>query len=447
MFYRIIIFISFISSLYGCGISKKEQPDFAEDIAPIIRKNCSKCHIDDEAGPFNLISYEDIASKGKLISYVTENKIMPPWPADPEYSHFAGETVLSEEEIALIKEWVESGMPAGDTANLEPYVKPENKLELGKAGMVIPIQKPFFIPGDNTDRFFVVKVPIELPWDTFIRAVEFVPNKKKLVHHMNAHLINYEDGKKKNLHNGPYWINQNQSESNRIHKDLDLLNDDGSYPEMTPSVSNYLPGSQFSFYPHGIGGYKIHKKSALYLNDIHFGPSAIDAYDSSYFKIYFGKGPSERPVSEFQLGTLGLSPVEPELVVPANEKKSFKIKFTVPQDISLLSIVPHMHLIGKKFLAYAIKPSGDTIRLIKINNWDFRWQYFYQPKKMLFVPRGSIIYVFGDYDNTSENPNNPFNPPRTISEKNGSMKTTDEMFQLIMTYVPYQKGDEEKSLE
>jgi hypothetical protein len=228
---------------------------------------------------------------------------------------------------------------------------------------------------------------------------------------------------------------------------LDLLNDDGSYTEMTPSVSNYLPGSQFSFYPHGIGGFRIKKKSALYLNDIHFGPSAKEELDSSYFKLYFGKGPAERPVSEFQIGTLGLSPVEPQLVIPANEKKTFHIKFTVPQDISLLSIVPHMHLIGKKFLAYAIKPSGDTIRLIRINNWDFRWQYFYQPQKMLFVPRGSVIYVVGEYDNTSENPNNPFDPPREISEKNGSMKTTDEMFQLILTYVPYQKGDEEKSLE
>jgi hypothetical protein len=447
MFYRIILIYIVFIGLISCSESKKENPDFAADIAPIIRKNCSKCHVDGGAGPFNLVNYEDVASKGKLIAYVTENKIMPPWPADPEYTHFAGETVLNNEEINLIKKWVEQGAIPGDTANLEAYKKPENKIDLGKAGMTVYLPKPFLIPGDNSDRFYVVKFPIELPYDTFIRAVEFVPHKKKLVHHMNAHLINYEDGKKSNLHNGPYWINQDQSESVRIHKDLDLLNDDGSYPVMTPSVSNYLPGSQFSFYPHGIGGFRIKKKSALYLNDIHFGPSAKEELDSSYFKLYFGKGPAERPVSEFQIGTLGLSPVVPELIIPANEKKTFHIQFTVPQDISLLSIVPHMHLIGKKFLAYASKPSGDTIRLIRINNWDFRWQYFYQPQKMLFVPRGSVIYVVGEYDNTSENPNNPFDPPREISEKNGSMKTTDEMFQLILTYVPYQKGDEEKSLE
>ena len=36
---------------------------------------------------------------------------------------------------------------------------------------------------------------------------------------------------------------------------------------------------------------------------------------------------------------------------------------------------------------------------------------------------------------------------KEIREREGSMKTTDEMFQLIITYVPYQVGDENISLE
>jgi hypothetical protein len=117
---------------------------------------------------------------------------------------------------------------------------------------------------------------------------------------------------------------------------------------MTPSVCNYLPGSQFSFYPHGIGGYRIYKKAALYLNDIHFGPSAKDVLDSSYFRLYFDTKAPIRPVSEFQLGTLGIAPVEPALAIEPNKVQTFHIKFTVPLDISIVSIVPHMHLIGKK---------------------------------------------------------------------------------------------------
>ncbi len=440
--------------IFGACTSNKnpQQPTegepvlFAEHIAPIIRKNCSKCHNEEGGAPFNLYDYEQVASKGKLIQYVTENKIMPPWPADPNYTHFANETYLTIDEIELIARWVSEGCQAGDTSNLKAYMHPQKKIN-GNYSKLIKIPTPFSIKGDNQDRFYVVKFPIELGADTFLKAVEFVPQQKKLVHHMNAHLINYEDKAKSDLHEGNYYIRQDQSESVRIHHDLNLTNDDGSYPSMTPSVCNYLPGSQFSFYPNGIGGYKINKKAALYLNDIHFGPSAKDELDSSYFRLYFDTKAPTRPVSEFQLGTLGLSPVEPKLAIAPNTVQTFNIKFTVPLDISVVSIVPHMHLIGKRYWAYAIKPSGDTIRLIHIPNWDFRWQYFYMPKKMLPIPRGSIIYVEGVFDNTSENPNNPFSPPRQISEKNGSMKTTDEMFQLILSYVKYQKGDEEIGLE
>ena len=106
-----------------------------------------------------------------------------------------------------------------------------------------------------------------------------------------------------------------------------------------------------------------------------------------------------------------------------------------------------MHLLGKKFVAYGITPGNDTLHLIRINNWDFRWQYFYTFEKMVKIPAGTEIVVEGTFDNTVNNPLNPFNPPRTVSEREGSMRTTDEMFQLICTFLPYQSGDENISLK
>ncbi len=453
MFYRVkrlIIIVLAFTGLYSCsnqtGRLTGESITFSEHIAPVIHQNCTKCHMPGEAGPFNLLTYDDIAKRGKLIKYLVKERIMPPWPADASYSHFANEMVLSNEQVKLIEDWVDNGMPVGDSTLT--YALPDIKklLNIGTPDMVVKLPN-IKIQGNNQDLFLVMKIPFELPADTFVRAIEFVPGNKKLVHHVNGHLIQYEDGKKSGIFDGNYFINQDQANSQYIHKQLGMLNDDGSYAPMTPSVSNYLPGALFSFYPKEIGGYTLKKKNAFYLNDMHYGPSPVDAIDSSYFKIYFGSTPPMRPVGEFQMGTLGITPVEPQLIVPAGQKKTFHIKATIPEDISLITIVPHMHLIGKKYLAYAVKPSGDTIPLIRINNWDFRWQYFYQLKKLLHIPRGTTIYVEGEYDNTADNPNNPFSPPQEIRERNGSMKTTDEMFQLIITYVPYQKGDENFSLE
>jgi hypothetical protein len=67
------------------------------------------------------------------------------------------------------------------------------------------------------------------------------------------------------------------------------------------------------------------------------------------------------------------------------------------------------------------------------------------------IPKGSRIVVNASFDNTSANPNNPNKPPQMIAERleNGgaSMRTTDEMLQFIITYMNYEDGDENISLE
>ena len=38
---------------------------------------------------------------------------MPPWTPDEGYSHFVGERVLTEGEIATLSAWVAAGKPEG----------------------------------------------------------------------------------------------------------------------------------------------------------------------------------------------------------------------------------------------------------------------------------------------------------------------------------------------
>jgi hypothetical protein len=66
---------------------------------------------------------------------------------------------------------------------------------------------------------------------------------------------------------------------------------------------------------------------------------------------------------------------------------------------------------------------------------------------MLHLTTGTTIYAEATYDNTANNPNNPFNPPQLVKEQGGSMRSTDEMFQCIITMLPYQAGDESVRLD
>jgi hypothetical protein len=106
-----------------------------------------------------------------------------------------------------------------------------------------------------------------------------------------------------------------------------------------------------------------------------------------------------------------------------------------------------MHLLGKNFIAYALSPAGDTTRLIKIPAWDFNWQYFYTYKKPVVLEKGHTIVVEATFDNTKANPYNPNKPPKTvIGRSDASMRTVDEMFQFIVSYLPYKEGDEQIDL-
>ena len=438
--------ISVLISLlfFGCqSRSIKANPTFSEDIAPVIFKNCAPCHRPGEAGPFPLLSYNDVLKKARTIAAVTKSRYMPPWPADPSYSHFLGERVLTDDQIRMIASWVENGSPRGDPARLPPQPQFPRDSALGTPDLVVKMRDPVPLPGDNKDHFFVIKIPYEIPQDRFVRAIEFVPDNRKLMHHMNGHIVQYED-KKKDPFEGPYIADRDSLKTLEESYDaIRLLNDDGSYPALTRSVANYLPGGVSpAGYDNGIGGWTLNRRGAFLMRDVHYGPSPIDSEDQSQFNVFFTDKPPARPTKELQLGTLGVSEIIPPLIIPPNVVKTFTTKTVIEQDISVLAVNPHMHLLGQSFEAFAATPEGRTIPLVKIPKWEFRWQYFYMFPRMLKIPKGSTIAAIGVYDNTTNNPNNPFSPPREVTGTNASMRMTDEMFQLMITYVPYQPGDE-----
>ncbi len=434
-----------------------KHPTFSQHIAPIIVDHCIRCHRNGGGAPFELTSFQKVKSKAKTIAKVTSMRIMPPWPADPNYAHFVDENFLSQSQIDAIQRWVKDGCPEGSSSVGTFANVPQYQSNLGKPDMVLSLDTVLLKAGD-LDRFFYSKVTCNQPHPQYIRAIEFVPGQPKLLHHFNGHLINYEK-QSKNIQINPFKIEitpkQNGVNPRETKQVLDyqrsLLNDDGSIPERYHSVVNYLPGVKAVMYPDGIGTIPVSEKFTIIGNDVHYGPSAKTVVDGSKINLFFTNTPPKRGTGELMLGTNGVSPIVPPLVIPPNKITKHTSQFTISEDISVLTVNPHLHLLGKSFLAYAIKPNGDTVKLISIPKWNFRWQFFYTFKKMVHIPRGSTIYAVAEFDNTTKNPNNPNNPPQEVAERlefgGSSMRASDEMFQFIITYVGYQPGDENTSLE
>ena len=86
--------------------------------------------------------------------------------------------------------------------------------------------------------------------------------------------------------------------------------------------------------------------------------------------------------------------------------------FEVPVDVEALSIYPHAHYTGKAMAAWAVRPDGGEVPLLRIPAWDFDWQDEYWFAQPVALPAGTRLHLEYVYDNSAANPRNPFSPPR-----------------------------------
>ncbi len=430
-----LFFLVTVQCLYA------QQITYYKDIEPIIHTNCAPCHRPDKAAPFSLLTYEDVSKRVSFIKDVVQSRFMPPWKADNKYVHFVNDRSLSQKDIDLIVKWIdnkapEGKKPANDTSENANLLSTSYKR---KPDLVLKMKDSFLVKGDRLERFIIYKIPFELKDSANVEAIEFFSNNEKLVHHAN-----YE------VHAVPDSID--------IYKTDELINlteDDRSkfvqyepYRKTITYYGGWIPGSSYETFPKDFGW--VMPKRGVILLTVHYAPASKDAESICGVNLFFKTTPIKRTVKiiSFGSGGIGEQEISPSpFYIPANKTKTFTLDVTNPgEDFSIMDVWPHMHYIGKEFTAYLTTLNGDTIHLVHIPNWDFRWQEIYRFQHLIRVPKGSTLHIIGTYDNTADNSMNPFNPPQTIWSF-GDMRSTDEMMTLMMIFLPYEKGDENISLQ
>ena len=407
----------------------QSQKTYSADIAEIVYEKCSSCHRPGEIGPMSLTNYDEVKSWGSMIKYVTTNKIMPPWQTDPTYSTFLGENYLSEDEISTISEWVDSGMQQGDV-NEEPEFPdfPEGSV-LGEPDLILEMEEEWLHEGNNQDNYRYFVLPTNLVEDRIVKAVEFRPGNSKIVHH--ALLFEDLEGEAaaKDAATPEYGFDGFGSFS------------DGGAGDILSQKQfpGYVPGQKPIRFPDGVGQ-TLHAGADI-VAQIHYAPWPVDETDKSSINIFFMDEDDE--VLERELDNHIMLPFEwvigEQFFILPNSVRTFHGEYTVPVDVSLVNIAPHMHLLGKQWKVWMEKPDGEIVNLISVPEWDFNWQGSYYFDRYLVAPAGTVIHAEATYDNTVSNPNNPSNPPEFVTWGEG---TKDEMYYLPIGYVLYQDGDE-----
>ena len=399
--------------------------NYSEDVSPIIYNNCTSCHRPNEIGSFlPFENYQDVYNNRGLISYVIAddedsrhgNPIMPPWPPDREYSTFLDERYLEEDEIQLILDWIHQGAEQGDPNSEYPIPDYPDGSSLGEPDLSFEMEESFFIEGNFQDdyRCFVFSLDNDEPIP--MSAIEFRPGNREAVHHA---IITYvPHGAANNLEN----------EDNEYGYDcyggfeLDMLTD---------LIGGYAPGLSVVEYPENIG--RTIPANSDIIVQVHYAPLMNDAEDLSSINLFFKDEPIEREIEQEIFSHW-------DFYLPPNQETAVTRTLYIPSSVSMVNILPHAHLLGKSWEIYATTFQGDTIPIIKIPDWDFDWQSFYYPEYLLKIPAGSTITATCVYDNTSNNPDNPNDPPEMVFPGQG---TNDEMFFIPIEFIPYQEGDEE----
>src|SRR5271154_6489982 len=386
---------------------------FNRDLAPIVFHICANCHRPGEAGPFSLLSYDDVKAHARQIVSVTSRRFMPPWLPQRGDFAFADELRLSDEQIALFRAWYEEGGPQGQAKDLPALPKFTEGWQMGKPDVILRATKPFTLPSGGTDQYwnFVFRAPVaETRW---VRAVEIRPGNKRLVHHANLLVDRSDSARHEEAQPGDGFAGMElQIESESFDPDGHFLFwKPGTLPRPEPSTM----------------ALRLDAEDDLVLNT-HLQPSGKPEQIQPSVGLYF----TPQPATEFPV-LLQLE-CDKQLDIPAGEKH-FVVsdEFTLPVDVELLAIYPHAHYLGKDLLALARLPSGEEKTLIHIARWDLNWQAVYRYAQPVKLVSGTTIVMRYIYDNSQDNSANPNDPPKRVVAGN---RASDEMAHLWLQVLP-----------
>jgi hypothetical protein len=269
------------------------------------------------------------------------------------------------------------------------------------------------LAADGRDLYRNFVIPAPLGDSLFVRAFEFHP-RNRAVHHVRIKL-----------------------DPTRQSRRLDEQDDEPGFPGMkTPGqfppghMTTWVPGQTPLATPDGLQ-WTLEKETDLVL-EMHLQRTGKEERIQPKIGLYFtNKPPTE---SAFLIGL-----TSQQIEIPAGETNYIvEREVKLPVDCVVLTILPHMHYLGKEIEAFALQPDGKKEWLLKIPEWDFNWQGEYRYRQPVALAAGSSLIMRARYDNSAANPRNPNHPPRRVVY---GPQSTDEMCELWVQVIAKNQDD------
>jgi hypothetical protein len=368
-------------------------PTYAKDIAPILQRSCQQCHRPDGGAPMSLTTYEEVRPYARAIKTRTaigpKAGVMPPWFVERNIGiqKFKSDPSLSDDEIAMIGRWVDSGSPRGNPADMPAQAKkgPEVDWTLGTPDLIVR-SPDVTMPAIGPDRWGSIgTVPIGLTEDRWVASVEV-----REVNDIPA------DNSAKTV--GGRYIFHHMTYQTSVPEALRPVGAEGSGATSWPI---HEVGRNADVFPVEAGRL-LAANSMLDLNASHLHSNGRQTTGHLEFGFkFFPKGykPQYRP-SPVRLGNGNDIDVKSNMA-----DQQLHAYATLAEHTKIIAFEPHLHAPGVRMCIEAIW--GMNVQQLNCVGYDHNWvkQYIYQDDAAPLLPKGTILHLIAFLDTTPANKN------------------------------------------
>ncbi|MEZ5293982.1 MAG: hypothetical protein R2745_23065 [Vicinamibacterales bacterium] len=144
---------------------------YNEDLFPLFKEHCGRCHVDGGVAPMSLMSYDDAAPWGESMRLELLSEEPKPWH---NYR-------LTPRELDTILVWATGGSPRGDAAHNPPPMALVNDWGSGSPDVALPMPAPFTLPGASNSAGHDVEFAVGGAAGKAIAAVDLLPGTPPIV--------------------------------------------------------------------------------------------------------------------------------------------------------------------------------------------------------------------------------------------------------------------------
>src|SRR4051812_17646897 len=126
---------------------------YNDDVFPILKERCSRCHVQGGVAPMSLMTYEEAFPWGESIRAELVAAHMPPAAAEEGFGDVKrGHVVsLTPKEIDTLLTWASGGNPRGAIDQKLPEVTLRNEWSLGAPDLALPLPAEQTLAADTME--------------------------------------------------------------------------------------------------------------------------------------------------------------------------------------------------------------------------------------------------------------------------------------------------------